>query len=871
MISSRPVAGSAPPAFPDARRPALSTIAPTFAEDQANAGALALGAPLAGWLMPLAEVPDPVFAEAMLGEGVAIDPVAGCLYAPCDGEVTVLQPTGHAVTLRAGDGIELLMHIGIDTVALGGAGFDPQVQVGDRVRRGEPLIRFDLDAVVCGAPSAVTPVLLIRQDGVAISDCHAGGLVAPGDPIFTVTRAAPIAEAVAAEGPLFAREVLVPLAHGIHARPAAKLREALVAYDAAVTIAKGERRADARSPVGLMTLGIKLGDTIRIEARGDAGARAVDTLAAMIESGMGEKADPSVLRPAPATAAPTPTPAAALAPGMLAGVTAAPGLAIGTARFFRLPEIELDPVGQGEAIERERLAQGLATARRAIDAELAHAAGAFRAILSAHRAMLDDPSLVDAAETAIAGGASAGHGWRQAIRPQAELLRSSGDAHLAERADDMADLERRVVAAIEGVQDAPLAFPPETILLADDLLPSQVTALDPAQVLGFATVRGGPTSHVAILAASMGIPALVATGPALRGVAEGETLILDAAAGTLRVAPDAEARAAAQARIDARAAALAAARAAAGQLATLADGTRIEVFANLGSVGDAERAVAAGAEGSGLLRTEFLFLDRETPPSVAEQTAEYQAIVDALGGRPLIVRLLDIGGDKPAPYLPIAAEENPALGLRGIRVGLAHPQVLEDQLRAILGVRPIGVAKIMLPMIAGLDELRAVRAVLDRLCAELGIVENVELGIMVETPAAAATADLLAAEADFLSIGTNDLTQYALAMDRGNPAVAGGIDGLHPAVLRLIADTCRGARARGRWVGVCGGLASDPLAVPILVGLGVTELSATVAVVPEVKAQLAGFTLERARAHAAAALACPTAADVRRLAREFTA
>lgn len=824
---------------------------------------------MAGWLMPLEEVPDPVFAQRMLGDGVAIDPTEGCLYAPCDGEVTVLQPTGHAITLRAGDGVELLMHIGIDTVQLAGAGFDPQVKVGDQVRAGDVLIRFDLDAVVCGAPSVVTPVLVIGQDGLMLGGRHGGGMVAPGEPIFTLRRETAASEApVMAPGETAVREVVVPLAHGIHARPAAKLREVLVPFAAKVTIAKGGQSADARSPVRLMTLGIKLGDTIRIIAEGGRAEEAAATLAALIESGMGEKADPAT---APAPVLPPVVASVTGEPGLLGGVTAAPGLAIGTARFFRLPELSIDPVGKGASLERARLEDGIAKVGRAIDADLAHAAGPMRAILSAHRTMLDDPDMIETARQAILDGASAGQAWRLALRPQADLLRASGDAHLAERADDMVDLERRVVSAIEGLEDAPLIFPPDTILLADDLLPSQVTGLDPAQVRGFATVRGGPTSHVAILAASLGIPALVATGPSLRTIEEGTTLILDAGAGTLRVAPSEDQRIEAQARVDARVASLAAARAAAAAPARLADGTRIEVFANLGSVGDAERAVAAGAEGSGLLRTEFLFLDRETPPSVAEQTAEYQAIADALQGRPLIIRLLDIGGDKPAPYLPIAAEENPALGLRGIRVGLAHPQVLEDQLRAILGVRPIGIAKIMLPMIASVGELRAVRAVLDRLRGEFGIGERVELGIMVETPAAAATADLLAAEADFLSIGTNDLTQYTLAMDRGNPAVASGIDGLHPAVLRLIADTCRGAAAKGRWVGVCGGLASDPLAVPILVGLGVTELSATVSVVPEVKALLATLTLERARAHATAALACAAAADVRRLAREFTA
>jgi phosphocarrier protein FPr/phosphocarrier protein len=236
-----------------------------------------------------------------------------------------------------------------------------------------------------------------------------------------------------------------------------------------------------------------------------------------------------------------------------------------------------------------------------------------------------------------------------------------------------------------------------------------------------------------------------------------------------------------------------------------------------------------------------------------------------LQGKPLIVRTLDVGGDKAAPYLPIPAEENPALGLRGVRVSLWRPHLLKTQLRAILRVVPQGQCKIMVPMVASLDELRAVRAVLEEAKRELGIEGKVELGVMIETPAAAVTADLIAAEADFLSIGTNDLTQYVLAMDRGNPELAARIDALHPAVLRMIAQTCQGAAKHGRWVGVCGGLTSDLTATPILLGLGVTELSATAAIVPEVKARVRALDLPACQALAARALAQTSPEAVRAL------
>jgi phosphocarrier protein FPr/phosphocarrier protein len=850
---------------------------PTNKIDGIAGASIAIGAPLTGWLTVLDEVPDAVFASRMLGDGVAIDPTGDCLVSPCDGEVSALNASGHAVTIRIADGAEILMHIGIDTVALAGRGFTPCVRQGDRVKRGDVLIRFDLDAIVQAAPAVVTPVLLLETDRFTLARTRDNGPVTVGDDIFTLTakaaEAGTPAEVVA--GLTLERRLLVPLAHGIHARPAARIKEALSGFSASVTIAKAGKAMNARSPVGLLTLGIRLGDEVTISAQGPDAAEALAALGVLIDSGMGEKADPASApkaQPVSQVAAPVAQGTAVLpADGKLAGVTASPGLAVGQARAFRLPEIQVAPTGQGAAVEQARLEAARAELARRLEDEAAHASGPQKSIIQAHRAMLDDDGLLEAASLSIGDGASAGHAWRAAVRPQAAALRATGDAHLAERADDMLDLERRVLAVLEGVADEPLSFPPGTVLVAEDLLPSQLMALDKENVVGFVVERGGPTSHVAILAASMGLPALVAIGPALRQVADGTDLILDATGCTLHVAPDAATLATARDRLAVITARRAAAKAAAGKPCHTADGVRIEVFANLGSEADAKQAVANGAEGSGLLRTEFLFLERSTAPTVAEQTADYQSIATALEGRPLIVRLLDIGGDKPAPYLPIPGEENPALGLRGIRVGFAYPTMLEDQIRAILSVQPVGQCRIMVPMIAGVDELRRVRAVLDRVRTEMGITDKVELGVMVETPAAAVTADLLAAEADFLSIGTNDLTQYALAMDRGNAAVAGSIDGLHPSVLRLIAQTCQGAARHGKWTGVCGSLASDPLAVPILVGLGVAELSATPAIVPEIKALVSALTLEQARAHAAAALECATAADVRTLARGFSA
>lgn len=830
--------------------------------------ALVLMAPLKGWVSALEEAPDAVFAERMLGDGLAIDPLDSTLHAPCDATVVSVHRAGHAVTLRAENGAEILMHIGLETVALNGEGFEAFVREGQAVRAGDRLIGFDLDLVARRARSLITPVVITNLDAFRIvrrdqdHEVEVGAFLMELAPVQSVSSAA-----AAGGGEEIRREIVVPLAHGIHARPAARIAEAAKAFSSELTLVAGARRANAKSPVGLMSLAVRHGDTIQLLASGADALAAVTALAALIEGGMGEGAPVAAKSPvAAAPVSPEPAPSAELPrDGVLKGVLAAPGLAIGKAVRVASADIVVRETGEGVAQEEAALAAALDKIRARIGQAAETGDKARKAILAAHQAFLDDPELVAGARRLIADGKSAGFAWRQSIGGYVQALRALGDRRMAERVDDLIDLERQVLRALSGEEEADTTLAPGAILLADELLPSQLMGVDPAALAGFATARGGPTSHVAILAAAMGIPALVAVGAALSKVEDGTTLILDAEAATLRVAPDAKALEAAQTSLAQRQERKAAAKATAQQPAVTLDGVHIEVFANTGSVADAQAAVANGAEGSGLLRTEFLFLDRDTPPDEDEQARQYQAIADALDGRPLIIRTLDVGGDKAAPYLPIPAEENPALGLRGVRVSLWRPHLLKTQLRAILRVAPFGQCKIMVPMVASLDELRAVRAVLEEAKRELGVTDPVELGVMIETPAAAVTADLLAAEADFLSVGTNDLTQYVLAMDRGNPELAAGIDALHPAVLRMIDQTCKGAARRQRWVGVCGGLASDLDATPILLGLGVTELSATASIAPDVKARVRSLSLEACRTLAQEALAQTSPDAVRAL------
>ena len=822
---------------------------------------LIITSPLRGWATTLDDVPDPVFAQRMMGDGVAIQPLGDTVVAPFDGEVVTLHEAGHAVSLRSAEGAEVLIHIGLDTVMLKGEGFTPLVAIGDMVSRGDPLIRFDLDAVALSATSLITPVIVTNAEAFAIGRRTTDAAIGACEALMTLVPVQADARRRSDDGTLVEQAVTLSLPHGIHARPAARIGEAARGFEADVHLVKGDKRGDARSTVALLALGTAFGDKVVVQARGDDAEAALAAIVALLATDMGE-----------APAAATPAPLAATNPlraGQIGGVIASPGLAMGPAARLRQAEISVVREGNGAAEERAALLAARNAVRARIAARADSASSSIASVMQAHLALIDDPELLAGAEKRIAEGCSAGFAWRGAIHNQIDAIRATGNAHLIERTDDLIDIERQMLATLTGTALGEAAVPAGAIVVAEDLLPSQLVTLAAAKPAGLCLARGGPTSHVAILCAGMGLPALVAMGDALDGVEDGTPLLLDAELGHATANPSPADTGAFTARLAKRDARREAARATANDACHGADGARIEIFANIGTVEDAALAVAQGAEGSGLVRSEFLFLGRETAPSEGEQHAAYQGIAEALAGKPVIVRLLDIGGDKPAAYIPIDAEENPALGQRGIRVALARPDLLETQLRAILRTRPAGQCKIMIPMVASVDELRQVRAVVERLRGEMGVTTPVEVGVMVETPAAAMTADLLAAEADFLSIGTNDLTQYVLAMDRGNPAVAAGVDAMHPAVLRMIGETCRLAAVHGRWVGVCGGLASDPAALPILVGLGITELSAVPGFVAEAKQIVRGLTLVEARAHAELALQCKSAAEVRALARAF--
>ena len=836
-------------------------------------------APLSGQVWALERIPDPVFAQKMVGDGLSIDPTDAVLMAACDGEVMALHAAGHAVTLRTKQGLELLMHIGIDTVAMKGQGFKPLVKIGDKVTSGQPLIEFDLDFLATHAKSLLTQIVIVNSERVKWLERASGQVAAGKDLLFTVSVDEAATEAPTSGATTITSEaIIIPNPTGLHARPAAVLASLAKGFKSTIKLQLGDRQANARSVTAIMGLDVTQGAKVQVLASGPDAKAAIEKLAAVLAAGSGDEGCKPAPAPASSTAptsSTTSSPAAAPAarkstdPNLLIGASASAGLAVGEVFQLRREEIRVTEAGSGLDKERRQLTEALATAQ----AQLAALRGQLQAkretakaaIFAAHEELLTDPDLLEIAEAAIEKGKSAAFAWKGAFSTHAERLAGMKNQLLAQRANDMRDVGLRVLAILTGTSLAKPEYPPNSVLIAEDLTPSDTAAIDRTRVMGFCTTRGGTTSHVAIIARSLGLPALAGIEATALDVPNGTLVILDGNKGTLRLNASTEEiariRKAQERSEQRRKDDLAHAQ----EPAITLDGTRIEVVANIGGLKDANKIAGLGGEGVGLLRSEFLFMERADAPTEDEQFETYKAIALAVGREhPLIIRTLDVGGDKPLAYLPIPKEENPFLGERGVRVGLDRPEILRAQLRAILRAAAFGKVLIMFPMIAQLSELRLVKAMLKEEAASLGV-STIPTGIMVEVPAAAMMAEQFAREADFFSVGTNDLTQYTLAIDRGHPKLAAQVDGLNPAVLRLIAHTVKGAQPLKRMVGVCGGIAGDPAAVPLLIGMGVTELSVSLPAIPAVKAQIRKLRLDDCRALAERALAAESADEVRAL------
>ena len=665
---------------------------------------------------------------------------------------------------------------------------------------------------------------------------------------------------------------------GLHARPAKVFVNVAKEYQSDIRVFHGAKKANAKSLISLLTLGVEPGSQIKIEVDGSDELEALRAIEEAVQSGLGEEEflekvaqeknpDQEIVLTEPKK---VPQPKRdVISVNMIQGIAGAPGIAIGPVYHLKRTEIKVEETFEGESIEENQFKEAVEKAKgqlKLLRAKmLAQNAASEAAIFDVHLELLEDVELLETVLEKIAQRQCAAVAWQSTIESRAKLLADLNDPLLAARAADLHDVGYRVLRILVGSDGQSTAFPDHpVIIIAEDLSPSDTASLDRDRFLGFCTVLGGPTAHTAIIARALSLPAVVSAGEDVLAIPEQSTVILNGDLGNLIINPNDVELAAASQQQQKDNKRRSRAQANSKLPAITIDGHQVEIAANIGGVDDAHEALASGAEAVGLLRTEFLFLERVKPPSEEEQFIVYRDIAHAMQNSPVIIRSLDVGGDKPLPYIDMMAESNPFLGERGIRLCLARPELFREQIRAVLRAAKHGKLRLMFPMVSDLSELKDAKHIVNEVQAELNV-EDIEIGIMIEVPSAAIMADIFAEHVDFFSIGTNDLTQYTLAMDRMHPQLAGKSDGLHPAVLRLIDITVKAAHKAGKWVGICGELGADPQAVPILVGLGIDELSVTVPAVPTVKALVRELNFADAKSLAQKALQCSVSQEVRQL------
>ncbi len=694
--------------------------------------------------------------------------------------------------------------------------------------------------------------------------------------------AAPMPAESAASAETVSATVTLVNPAGLHFGPAVQFVQMAAAHQADIQVRNrttGAGPADAKRFNQVLALGAEKDHEIEITASGPDAGDAVAELAALAQSGFGEMEEAAGEEVTVRAERPE-LPAGGAR--VISGIPASPGVALGIAAPLApgpasAPRTTVaDPDAEWERFQEAvvRAQEELSETAERMARELGDAQSR---IFQAHSLALADPDFQAAVEAGIRGQhLNAEAALDDAIEAQARRYEAMEAQRFRERAADLRDVGARVLRILSGGQEQETLLPDDAIILAADLMPSQTARLDRNKVAGFVTAEGGPTSHTAILARSMGLPAVVGAGEEVLDLPEGALLAIDGYSGRVILQPDEATRTAFQAQMAADAATRAEERAASQALARTRDGQRVEVAANLATAADAEAALTMGAEGVGLLRTEFLFQDRTEPPTEEEQTEIYSRVATIMAPRPVIIRTLDIGGDKPAPYLDLPEEANPFLGWRAIRISLAMPEFFKTQLRAILRAAETGNVHVMFPMIATVEEVARAQALLTEAARELtarGIphADVIPTGIMVEIPSSSQIADLLAPMVDFFSIGTNDLTQYTFAADRTNARVAGIADPLHPAVLRQIDRVIQAAHEAGRWVGLCGELAGQPEAIPVLLGLGLDEFSMSAVSIPAAKAMLARLALPETQQLARKVLTLPDGKAVRAEVKRFLA
>ena len=827
-------------------------------------------APLTGRMIPLEQVDDPVFAQRIVGDGVAILPSCSKLTAPCDGKVVNVAGTCHALSLKTNDDIEILFHIGIDTVAMGGNGFKSLVVEGQNVSRGDTLIEFDLNRVKQEAPSSVTLMLITNKSSIKTLEAASGDVTTGIDRVMSVVWNRPESsgsEETSAENVKLI-EVQIPNPQGWHARPAAQLGALSREFSGKLVITKDGKQANSTSVVQLMALNTRCGDKVELRASGRDATELLEAAVTAIKSGLGD----TINKPSPITdmdweQEPPLLSSSQVDGSICKGVRAAPGLGWGRAEI--LTDIRSPASFTPENLDEEdlRLESALHTAIERLKV-LASGSDEASEIFSAQIGLLDDPEVQRECKELVAKGLNAEQALFSTIEDQIKTLIQLDNELIAGRAADLRDVRQRVLRILRKQPQDISNLPEGCVIVVDELVPSVAAALHTDRIQAVLASQGGAFSHGAIIARAKGIPAVFALGQQIEKMARGTMLLVRADEAMVELAPSQEHLDRLIAEQKEQRSVREEANKYAHEKAITKDGFEVEVAANIANEAEAHQAVTFGADGVGLLRSEFLFLNRASAPDEEEQYQTYSNILKAMNGRPLIIRTLDVGGDKPLPYLKLPAEDNPFLGERGIRVGIHRPALLRQQLRALIRASAQGPLKIMVPMISSLIEYRAVREFAQSIADDLGL-PLCPLGMMIEVPSAALQAEQFAREADFFSIGSNDLTQYVTAVDRGHAGLDYLADPLHPAVLRLMHETAQAGQRNNTWVGLCGGLAGDPEATPLLVAMGLNELSVSAPVVGEIKQKIRQLNKSNCQQLLSQCLGVSTSDDVKALLNTF--
>jgi phosphoenolpyruvate-protein phosphotransferase len=814
-------------------------------------------APVSGNIIDITSVKDEVFAGKMMGDGMAISPSSFQVCSPFDGKIITLHSSKHAIVIQHSSGVEMLIHIGLETVALKGAGFKSLVVEGQTVKANTPLIEFDNSYITKNAKSNVVICVITNNANLNIVK-YGNGDVKVSENKFMYLSNTENGEQIdnnknvdlkttLDDGEYLSEFVTIMNHTGIHARPASHIFNIANKYSGDIFILLNNKQASAKSVVGIMGLSIGYGDKIQIKGIGLSSKSVVDEIMEACKNGLGEEVKKNNVSSTTNSfdnnekhekqkVVKKINPDEELT---FKGVIACSGVVVGNIFKMVEEEIDIEEESLNPRVEEDVLAKAIHKVVKDLENEILEAKAKKQKskaeIFQAHLMLVKDPSLLMDAKNIIKDNKTAAFGWRKAIQKAIHVLKSTHNPLLIERIADFKDLEKRIIMAILGMDNIAMKFSKNTIIVAEDLIPSNILEFD-ENVVGIILAKGSATSHVSIMIKNIGIPTIVAVGMEVLQFKNNTNAILNTDSLSIKINPSKNEVEKIIKEVENIKKIKETNLKDCKKPAITTDSVSITVKGNIGNLQESETAFVNGAEGIGLLRTEFLFFNSKNAPTEDEQYEMYQSIINSVKGNAVTIRTLDVGGDKPLSYVKMPIEENPILGKRGVRNYFDNIKLFRSQIRALLRVKPLEMCYIMIPMITFIQEIFAVKNIIEEEKKNLGISLDVKFGIMIEVPAAAIMAEQFAKYVDFFSIGTNDLAQYTLAMDRGNPDLASQISNLNPSLLRMIKLTVEGGNKHGKVTSVCGAMASEIEAIPLLVGLGVKELSVSRSLIPDVKA-----------------------------------